>query len=63
MKQIVERGKARGDIRADIDPDTAVDLMAGPFLARVFAGLDTGPEWRQAAFEVWWEALRERTGG
>ena len=63
VKHIVERGKARGDIRADIDPDGAVDLMAGPFLARVFAGLDTGPEWRKAAFEVWWEALRERTGG
>ena len=62
VKQIIERGKARGEIRADIDPDAAVDLMAGPFLARVLAGLDTRSEWRQAAFETWWEALRERSG-
>src|SRR5689334_4033486 len=46
VRKIVERGQRRGDIRADIDPEAALDLMAGPFLARVFAGLDTGPEWR-----------------
>jgi hypothetical protein len=26
----------------------------------VFAGLDTGAQWRKAAFETWWEILRER---
>lgn len=62
VRKIVERGKTRGDVRAAIDPDAALDLMAGPFLARVFAGLDTGPRWREAAFETWWEFLRERTG-
>ena len=35
---LVERGQRRGDIRADIEPVAAVDLFAGPFLARVFAG-------------------------
>jgi hypothetical protein len=35
-------------------------LDAGPFLARVFAGLDAGPRWREAAFETWWEILQER---
>jgi AcrR family transcriptional regulator len=60
VRSIIERGQARGDVRDDIDPDTALDLMAGPFLARVFAGLDTGPRWRKAAFETWWEILRER---
>lgn len=60
VKRIVERGKARGDLRADLDPEAAVDLMAGPFLARVFAGLDTGPEWRKATFEVWWEMISAR---
>jgi len=60
VRRIVERGQARGDIRADLEAETAIDLMAGPFLARVFAGLDTGPEWRRAAFEIWWEALRAR---
>jgi hypothetical protein len=34
--------------------------MPGSFLARAFAGLDTGARWRKAAFETWWEILRER---
>jgi AcrR family transcriptional regulator len=60
VRAIVERGQARGDLRADLEPEQALDLMAGPFLARVFAGLDTGPAWRAAAFETWWDILRER---
>jgi hypothetical protein len=60
VRGIVERGQARGDIRAAVDPDAALDLMAGPFLARVFAGLDTGQRWRSGAFEAWWEILKER---
>ena len=60
VRSIIERGQTRGDIRGDIDPEAALELMAGPFLARVFAGLDTGPRWRTAAFGTWWEILRER---
>jgi len=60
VRAVIERGQARGDVRGDIDPDAALELMAGPFLTRVFAGLDTGPRWRKAAFETWWEILRER---
>jgi AcrR family transcriptional regulator len=60
VRSIIERGQARGEIRGDIDPDAALELMAGPFLARVFAGLDTGPRWRTAAFATWWEILSER---
>jgi AcrR family transcriptional regulator len=60
VRSIIERGQARGEIRRDIDPETGLELMAGPFLARVFAGLDTGPRWRKAAFETWWDILRER---
>jgi hypothetical protein len=41
-------------------PTAALELMAGPFLARVFADLDRGPRRRRAAFETWWEILRER---
>jgi AcrR family transcriptional regulator len=60
VRSIIERGQARGQIRVDLDPEAALELMAGPFLARVFAGLDTGPKWRRTAFETWWEILRER---
>ena len=35
VRAIVERAQARGEIRADIDPELAVDLMVGPFIYRV----------------------------
>jgi AcrR family transcriptional regulator len=55
---LVERGQARGDIRADLPAVAAVDLLAGPLLARAFAGEDTGPEWREQAFDIWWSLVR-----
>jgi AcrR family transcriptional regulator len=57
VQGLIERGVERGDIRAEVEAVTALDSLAGPFLARVFAGLDTGPEWRRAAFDTWWEAI------
>jgi AcrR family transcriptional regulator len=57
---LIERGQARGDLRGDIDSERALDLFAGPVLARVFAGVDTGPRWRKSAFETWWNLLQER---
>ena len=54
----IERGQARGDIRADISSMAALDLLAGPLLARAFAGEDTGRRWRRQAFETWWSLVR-----
>ena len=54
---LVERGQARGDIRSDLDAQWALDALAGPILARVFAGDDTGPAWRRHAFDTWWRAI------
>ena len=54
----IERGQARGDIRADIPSMAALDLLAGPLLARAFAGEDTGPQWREQAFDTWWSLVR-----
>jgi len=59
-RALIERGQTRGDVRAGINPEEAIDLIAGPFLARVFAGLDTGPRWREHAFDTWWDIIRER---
>ena len=59
-RALIERGQDRGDLRRDVKPEAALDLFAGPFLARVFAGLDTGPRWRKAAFATWWSLLEER---
>ena len=60
VQTLIERGRSRGDLRADVDPVVALDMIGGPFLARVFAGLDTGPRWRERAFATWWEFNRER---
>lgn len=45
----------RGALRPDLDLDAAIDQLAGPLLARVFAGLDVGAGWRDAMFDRWWE--------
>jgi hypothetical protein len=58
-KGVIERGQARGDVRPDITAEAALDLFAGPFLARVFAGLDTGPRWRRKAFDTWWTLVAQ----
>lgn len=57
---LIERGKKRGDVRADVEPEDAVDLIVGAFLARVFAGKDTGPEWNKRTFETWWDFIRAK---
>jgi AcrR family transcriptional regulator len=54
---LVRRGQARGDIRSDLDAEWALDALAGPILARVFAGADTGPAWRRHSFDTWWRAI------
>ncbi|WP_396929315.1 TetR/AcrR family transcriptional regulator [Mycolicibacterium sp.] len=38
LASIWERGVARGELRDDIDPDVAVDLLIGPALYRLMAG-------------------------
>jgi len=57
---LIERGVQRGDLRPDLDALAALDFMAGSYLARAFAGLDTGPQWRDRAFEIWWTTMSER---
>jgi hypothetical protein len=58
MRELIERGKQRGDIRADVDPEMAMDMFMGQILARSFAGLDIGEQWRRRTFDAWWEILR-----
>ena len=58
---LIERGIGRGDLRTDLDPAAALDFIAGSYLARALAGLDTGPRWRSKAFEIWWEDIRNPT--
>lgn len=60
VRAAISRGQARGDVRADLRAEDALDLLAGPFLARVFAGASTGPRWRRRFFDQWWDIVRER---
>jgi AcrR family transcriptional regulator len=57
-RALIERGQARGDVRPEIPAVAALDLLAGPLLARVFAGEDTGPRWLEQAFGIWWSLVR-----
>jgi AcrR family transcriptional regulator len=38
MRTIWDRGVARGELRADVDPDAALDLLIGPVLYRLLLG-------------------------
>jgi AcrR family transcriptional regulator len=59
VQGVIERGQSRGDIRADISAEAALDLLAGPLLARIFAGANTGTAWRRRAFETWWLLVKK----
>jgi len=63
VKALIERGQERGDVRGDMEAEAALDLLAGPLLARAFAGADTGPAWRREAFGTWWNLIKERRDG
>ncbi|HEX5713503.1 MAG TPA: TetR/AcrR family transcriptional regulator [Solirubrobacterales bacterium] len=60
VRVLIERGQARGDLRPEVDPVAALDALAGPLLARAFAGVETGPEWRRSAFELWWDNFKTK---
>lgn len=38
LRAIWDRGVARGELRAEVDPDIAIDLITGPALYRLVAG-------------------------
>jgi AcrR family transcriptional regulator len=58
---LIERGRERCDVAAGVEPEAALDALAGAFLARAFAGLDVSPDWRKRAFENWWNTIRDRS--
>lgn len=57
VRRLIERGAARGDLRAGLHAEDALDALVGPFMVRVFAGLATGPRWRRRAFDRWWATV------
>ncbi|HYF27913.1 MAG TPA: TetR/AcrR family transcriptional regulator [Baekduia sp.] len=59
----VREGQRQGSIRADVHPETAVDMLGGAFLARAFAGLPMDTAWREQAFALWWDGICARAPG
>jgi AcrR family transcriptional regulator len=60
VQGVLAEGQASGEVRGDLGAERLLDLLAGPILARTFAGLDVGPAWREAAFADWWALVRAR---
>lgn len=61
--KVIRRGRARGDLRTDLDEELLLDLIAGPGIARTFAGLPIDPAWRRQMVDVWWSlATGARSG-
>ncbi len=52
--RVIERGRERGDIRTDLDPDFLLDLIAGPGMARTYAGYPLDAAWQKQMVEIWW---------
>jgi hypothetical protein len=59
-RRVLERGRARGDVRTDVDVELLLDFLVGPSVAAVFAGRPLGPAYREATFELLWELVRAR---
>jgi AcrR family transcriptional regulator len=49
LRTILRRGVERGEMRDDIDPEAAIDLLIGPF---IYAVLVTGADLREVAERV-----------
>jgi AcrR family transcriptional regulator len=58
--EMLVAGQASGELRDDLEPERLLDLLAGPILARAFAGADTSLAWREAAFADWWTLVKAR---
>jgi AcrR family transcriptional regulator len=60
VMELLAAAQASGELRGDLEPERMLDLLAGPILARAFAGADTGLAWREAAFADWWTLVKAR---
>jgi AcrR family transcriptional regulator len=63
VRTLVERAVARGEVRADVDPDLAIDLIVGPMIYRTLLGGIAAEALEQralAVFDTVFEGLRAR---
>jgi AcrR family transcriptional regulator len=61
LRSLLEAGRAQGRLRADLDVDLAVEMLAGSVLARRVGGVPSAPGWaRRAVAMVWPEDPPDR---
>ena len=58
--RVIRRGRERGDLRTDIDEHMLLDLIAGPGIARTFAGGPIDDQWRERMIALWWSVDESR---
>lgn len=57
LKEVLMRGVQRGEVREDIDLETAVDLLTGPIFMRRIARGKVPPNWPGALLGAVWPSL------
>jgi AcrR family transcriptional regulator len=57
MHAIIQQGIARGEVRADVDPDTVIDMIGGAAFQRHIAGTDASETWVDDVLDVIWHGL------
>jgi AcrR family transcriptional regulator len=56
--ELLRRGQERGEVRADVDPRLAVEMLVGSFFARHIAGREMSPRaWADEALATLWDGL------
>lgn len=57
VREAIERGIERGQIRADVDTERILDLLLGALFSAVLAEGRPGPSWSRATVDALWPAL------
>jgi AcrR family transcriptional regulator len=57
MVAVIERGRARGELRPEVDPALAAEMMIGAYFARMLNGLPFPRDWAEQVVEQIWPAL------
>lgn len=57
-RRVIKRGIERGEVRAGLDVEQALDAFAGNILGRHVVGLPFDDAWFEAALEFFWRGIR-----
>jgi hypothetical protein len=58
LRDLLNRAAQRGQLRADLDMEPALDCIAGSIFARYLSGLPMGQEWIDSVIRVLLEGVR-----